>query len=98
MYPRNGELKLAVIQLVNPELPGNKELSSPVIRASGIHQTNGNKENPTSAQNGPPSAIDDSEPNGPPLTEKKIRATNPHKDTGRVDGITLEAKPPPRGR
>jgi hypothetical protein len=84
--PRNGELKLAVIQLVNPEFPGNKELNSEVISASGMHQTIGKTMKAEMAQNGPPVATLGSEPNGPPLTEKKIRATSPQKETGFAGG------------
>jgi hypothetical protein len=47
---------------------------------------NGNVENPKRAQNGPAAATADSEPKGPPETEKKIKATRPHKETGRPLG------------
>ena len=75
-------MKLAVIQLVKPEFPGNNELSSDVIIASGMHQTTGKIINARIAQKGPPVATLGSDPKGPPLTQKKIIATRPQNETG----------------
>jgi hypothetical protein len=87
-YPRNGELKLAVTQDVKPEFPGNIELNSDVIRASGMHHTIGKTVNANMAQNGPPVETEGSEPKGPPLTAKNTSATSPQNDTGRCFGVT----------